>query len=117
MREWQLDCIGYNYTNSYRADLDTPNGYRAYENGSKAMTPREIKVTRNSRYVMVLDGGNNGNLVQEPNSFILDYWFGRYHNLIEAPTTNDPELISVKSSEGKNLGAKPYDGPKRPKVF
>jgi len=116
MREWQLDCIGYNYTNSYRADLDTPNDYRAYENGSKAMTPREIKVTRNSRYVMVLDGGNNGNLVQEPNSFILDYWFGRYHNLIEAPTTNDPELISVKSSGDKNLGAKPYDGPKRPKL-
>jgi hypothetical protein len=117
MREWQLDCIGYNYTNSYRADLDTPYGYRAYENGSKAMTPREIKVTRNSRYVMVLDGGNNGRLVQEPNSFILDYWFGRYHKLIEAPSTGDPELISVKSSEDKNLGAKPYDGPKRPKVY
>jgi len=116
MREWQLDCIGYNYTNSYRADLDTPYGYRAYENGSKAMTPREIKVTRNSRYVMVLDGGSNGNVVQEPNSFILDYWLGRYHNLIEAPTTNDPELISVKPSEDKNLGAKPYDGPKRPKL-
>lgn len=117
MREWQLDCRGYNYTNSYRADLATPYGYKAYENGSKAMSAREIKVTRNSRYVMVLDGGNNGNLIQEPNSFIQDYWFGRYHNLIEAPTTSDPELLSVPSSENKNLGAKPYDGPKRPKLY
>jgi len=117
MREWQLDCIGYNYTNSYRSDLDTPHGYKAYENGSKAMSPREIKVTRNSRYVMVLDGGNNGNIVQEPNSFILDYWLGRYHGLIEAPTTKDLELISVPSGKGKNLGAKRYNGPKRPKLY
>ncbi len=116
MREWQLDCISHNYTNSYRADLDTPYGYRAYENGSKAMSPREMKVTRNSRYVMVLDGSNNANVIMEPNSFILDYWLGRYHKLIEAPTTNDPELISVKSGNNKS-GTKPYDGPKRPKIY
>jgi len=117
MREWQLDCIGHNFTNSYRSDLDTPYGYRAYENGTKAMSPREIKVTRNSRYVMVLDGGNNGNVVQEPNSFIHDYWLGRYHNLITAPTVTDPNLISVQPSETKNKGAKPYVGPKRPKIY
>lgn len=115
MREWQLDCIGYNFTNSYRSDVDTPYGYRAYENGIKAMSPREIKVTRNSRYVMVLDGGNNGNVVQEPNSFIHDYWLGRYHNLITAPTVTDPNLISVQP--GENKGAKPYIGPKRPKIY
>lgn len=115
MREWQLDCIGYNFTNSYRSDVDTPYGYRAYENGIKAMSPREIKVTRNSRYVMVLDGGNNGNVVQEPNSFIHDYWLGRYHNLITAPTVTDPNLISVQP--GENKGAKPYIGPKRSKIY
>ena len=117
MRAWQLNPIGYNYTNSYRADLATPKEYKAYENGTKAMSPREIKVTRNSRYVMVLDGGRNGNIVQEPNSFILDYWTGRYHNLIDAPTITDPELISVKPNENKNLGAKPYKGPKMPKIY
>lgn len=117
MREWQLDCIGYNFTNSYRSDLDTPYGYRAYENGTKAMSPSEIKVTRNSRYVMVLDGGNNGNIVQEPNSFIHDYWLGRYHNLIKAPTITDPSLISVQPSENKNKGAKPYTGPKRQNIY
>ena len=117
MREWQLDCTAYNYTNSYRDDLDTPQGYKAYENGSKAMSAREIKVTRNSRYMMVLDGGRNGNLIQEPNSFILDYWLGRYHNLIEAPTTNDPQMLSVGTDENKEVGAKPYNGPKRPKLY
>ena len=117
MRAWQLDCIGFNYTNSYRADLQTPEGYRAYENGSKAMSPREIAVTRNSRYVMVLDGGQSGLRVMEPNSFILDYWMGRYHGLIEAPTTNDSNLISVKPRTGQHFGAEPYSGPKRPKLY
>lgn len=117
MREWQLDCIGYNYTNSYRADLATPDGYRAYEIGSKAMSPREIAVTRNSRYVMVLDGGQGGNRVTEPNSFILDYWMGRYHGLIEAPTSKDADLISIQSRPGQHFGAKPYEGPKRPKLY
>ncbi len=116
MREWQLDCINHRYTNSYRADLDTPKGYRAYENGTKAMSPRETQVNRNSRYTMVLDGGS-GTVVQEPNGFILDYWTGRYHNMIEAPSTNDPELISVKSNAAEKLGAKPFDGPKRPKLY
>lgn len=117
MRGWQLDCIGHSYTNSYRADLNTPVGYRAYENGSKAMSPREIAVTRSSRYMMVLDGGQGGHRVMEPNSFILDYWMGRYHGLIEAPATNDSELISVKPRTKQQFGAKPYNGPKRPKLF
>ncbi len=117
MREWQLDCIGYNYTNSYRADLATSNGYRAYEIGLKAMSPREIAVTRNSRYVMVLDGGQGGNRETEPNSFILDYWMGRFHGLIEAPTSKVANLISVQSRPGQHFGAEPYEGPKRPKLY
>jgi hypothetical protein len=65
---------------------------------------------------MVLDGGQTGNRVTEPNSFILDYWMGRYHGLISAPETNDPDLISVKPRSGQHFGAKPYNGPKRPKL-
>ena len=67
--------------------------------------------------MMVLDGGQGGYRVMEPNSFILDYWMGRYHGLIEAPTTHDSDLISVKPRTKQQFGAKPYDGPKRPKLF
>lgn len=68
--------------NSYFDDLVTPYSYKAYQNGTKAMAAREIFLTLNSRYVKVLDGGRNGHMIQEPNSFIFDYWLGRYHNLI-----------------------------------
>ena len=44
----------------------------------------------------------------------MDYWLGRYHGFIEAPTTTDPELISVPRRPGLQLGAEPYDGPGRP---
>ena len=66
---------------------------------------------------MVLDGGQNGNNVMEPSAFIRDYWMGRYHGLIEAPSTKDANLISVKPRTGQSLGAKPYAGPKMPTLY
>lgn len=117
LKAWQLDCVGYNFTNSDRHDLFTPSGYVSYENGTKPISPREREVTRNSRYAMVQDGGQNGNNVMEPTAFIRDYWMGRYHGLIVKPTTTDPNLISVKPRTGQIFGAKPYDGPKMPKLY
>ncbi len=114
LREWQLDCIEHNYTNSYRDDLITPRGYRAYEFGSRAISPREISVQRNSRYAMRYDGGAGSRRVMEPNHFIRDYWMGRYHGFILPPEADDPALISVQPRTGQTFGAKPYDGPARP---
>jgi hypothetical protein len=42
---------------------------------------------------------------------------GRYCGFLLAPSTNNPDLISVKPSGLKNLGAKPYDGPSRPVLY
>ena len=50
----------------------------------------------------------------EPTGFLRDYWMGRYHGLIEAPATDDPELISVEPRTGESFGAEPYSGPDRP---
>ena len=115
LREWTLDCIEHNYRNSYRDDLNIEYGYTSYEGGRKSMSPRETAVKRASRNAMHLDGGANGRRVMEPAGFLRDYWMARYHGFIEAPSTNDPNLISVKPRTGKKFGTNPYDGPDRPK--
>ena len=118
LRDYQLDCILYNYRNSYRDDLYIPKGYRSYETGTRPLSPRETQVSRSSRTFMTYDGGSNGNVVREPTDFILFYWMGRYHGMIGAPETTDVKLTSVKPlKKGEHFGAEPYNGPKRPKLY
>lgn len=114
LREWTLDCVEYNYRNSIRNDLFVEPGYTSYEGGKKSLSPRETSVKRGSRNATVLDGGANGNRVMEPTGFLRDYWMGRYHGFIEAPATNDPDLLTVKPRTGQKFGAEPYNGPARP---
>lgn len=116
LRDWQLDCVEHNFTNSFRDDLMTKKGYVPYEIGTRAISPRESVVNRNSRYAMRHDGGANSRRAMEPSAFIRDYWMGRYHGLIEAPTVTDPDLLSVKPRTGQTFGAAPYDGPERPEI-
>ncbi len=116
LREWQLDCVEYNFTNSFRDDLMTKKGYVPYETGTRAISPRESVVNRNSRYSMRYDGGANGKRAMEPSAYIRDYWMGRYHGFIEAPTTNDPDLTTVNPRIGQKFGAEPYSGPARPEI-
>ena len=117
LREWTLDCVEHNYTNSFRDDLITEKGYVPYEGGTKSISPRESSVKRGSRRSLNYDGGAGGRRVMEPTGFLRDYWMGRYHGFIEAPKTSDPNLISVKPRTGKIFGAAPYDGLDRPDVF
>lgn len=115
LRDWQLDCVEHNFTNSFRDDLATKPGYKVYEEGTRAISPRESVVNRNSRYAMRHDGGANSRRAMEPSAFMRDYWMGRYHGLIEAPTVKDPKLLTVPPRKGK-FGAEPYEGPDRPKI-
>jgi len=114
LREFPLDCIANNYTNSYRDDLTPEPGYTSYEGGQKSLSPRESSIVQDNHSSTDLDGGLDGKRVLIPTGFLLDYWMGRYHGLIEAPTTSDPGLIGVKSLSGQHFGAAPYDGPPRP---
>ena len=116
LREWPLDCRAWSYTNSHRADLRPEPGYVPYGGGTKAMSPRETAVKRGSRNALHYDGGANGRVVVEPTGFLRDYWMGRYHGFIKAPTVSNPELISVKPRPGEQFGARPYDGPGRPRI-
>ncbi len=117
LHDWQLDCVEHNFTNSFRDDLMTKKGYVVYEQGTRAISPRESVVNRNSRYAMRHDGGANSKRAMEPSAFIRDYWMGRYHGLIAAPTTTDSDLISVNPRTGQKLGAAPYKGPQRPEII
>lgn len=53
----------------------------------------------------------------EPTGFLRDYWKGRFHGLIEAPETDNPDLIRVKKEPLKQLGAAPFEGPERPELY
>ncbi|MCB9208700.1 MAG: hypothetical protein H6610_02840 [Ignavibacteriales bacterium] len=117
LREWTLDCIEHNYSNSFRDDLFTESGYVSYEGGIKSISPRESSMKRGSRRSYNLDGGAAGRRVMEPTGFIRDYWMGRYYGLIEAPKTDDPELISVSPRYNQKFGAEPYKGDDRPFIF
>ncbi|MEX2512961.1 MAG: hypothetical protein WD398_08650 [Cyclobacteriaceae bacterium] len=117
LREWTLDCIEHNYSNSHRDDLFVEEGYTSYEGGVKAISPRESAVTRGARRAIVLDGGQNSKRIMEPVAFIRDYWMGRHYGLILAPETTNAELLEVGESSEVNLGAEPYSGPDRPDFF
>ena len=117
LRAWTLDCIEYKYENSHRDDLLPEKGYGQYEGAARAVSPRESVVKRGSRSMIQYDNPNGGWRVIEPTGYLCDYWMGRYHGLIEAPTVTDPELISVKSRKGVRPGAEPYKGPGRPSVY
>ena len=114
LREWPLDCVEHNFENSHRDDLVTEPGYVVYGIGTRGMSPRETCVKRGSRDALPYDGGMNSRRVMEPTGFLRDYWMGRYHGFIEAPTTADAALLSVARRPGLQLGAAPYEGPGRP---
>jgi hypothetical protein len=114
LREWTLDCRSYSYRNSVRADLFPEEGYVPYAGGTKGISPRETEVKGGSRSALDYDGGGDGRGVSAPTGFIRDYWMGRYHGFIEAPLTEDPDLISVPKTTGASPGAPPYSGPPRP---
>jgi hypothetical protein len=65
---------------------------------------------------MQADGGTGGNDVVEPASWLLAYWMGRHQGFIEAPTSTDESLLTVRPGEMPKGGAKPYDRPARPAV-
>jgi hypothetical protein len=114
LRAWTLDCTEHNYRNSHRDDLFVEDGYTSYEGGLKAISPRELSVSRGSRRAISLDGGVGGRRVMEPVGFLRDYWMGRYHGFIAAPITREKSLLTVEP-RNKNFGAEPYKGPGRPK--
>ncbi len=116
LREWVLDCREYSYRNSHRDDLFPEPGYVPYGGGTKAMSPRETAVKRGSRNALPYDGGAGGRRVVEPTGFLRDYWMGRYHGFIKAPKVTDAKLLTVAPRKGGHFGARPYNGPPRPKI-
>ncbi|MBK7106899.1 MAG: hypothetical protein IPH62_16630 [Ignavibacteriae bacterium] len=113
LREWTLDCVEHNFTNSHRDDLFIEPGYVSYEGGTKIISPRESSGNRNS---FNLDGRANGNRVMDPTDFIHDYWMGRYFGLITEPKSNDKNLTTYKNESINIKGANPYSGDKRPEL-
>ena len=115
LQAFPLDCRAYTYVNSHRADLHVPTGYVNYIHDWQCLTAREIGIQRWDHDFMALDGGGDGKYVNDPSGFIDAYWMGRYYGFILPPETQDPALLTVEPS-GRQLGAKPYEGPPRPDV-
>jgi hypothetical protein len=113
LQEWPLDCKNYDFKNSHRTDLAVPPGQINYIGDWKCMSARNIGPSRWDFDFMRLDGGGGGLTVQDPAAFIDAYWMARYYGMILPPDTKDKNLLTVEK-RGLQLGAKPYDGPKRP---
>jgi hypothetical protein len=114
LREWSLDLVNHNYRNSHRSDLAPQRGYVPYGGGTRALSPRETEAKWGSRSALQYDGGEDSKGVTPPIGWLEDYWMGRYYGFIEAPKTQDAELISVRARESTRRGAAPYEGPPRP---
>jgi len=111
LRDYKLDCVEHSFDNSDRDDLFMEPGFTSYEGAKRAFSPRE------SSSATAMAGDSDGKVVREPTEFLRDYWMGRYFGFIQAPQTSNPDLISVKPSGLKDLGAKPYEGPPRPLLY
>ena len=116
LRGWPLDLRRYSYTNSHRDDLHMPKGYRVYAERPKPLNPRETAPNRWDGDFMRLDEGYGGGVVSDPGGWLDAYWMGRYYGMITAPRTKDKELTTVPK-RGLQLGAEPYSGPPRPKLW
>lgn len=119
LREWPLDLISYTYRNSQRTDLYPEAGYVSYAvgprtNSPKAISPRESEPKKLDTTQLTLDGGRDGRSAPTPNTWLESYWMGRYYGLIEAPTSDDPNVLGIEDAPLQNLGAAPYVGPPRP---
>ncbi len=116
LREWPLDLRRHSYTNSHRDDLYLPRGYSEYSERVKPLSPRETEPNRWDGDFMRLDGIYGGKVIADPGGWLDAYWMGRYYGMITSPQTDDPSLLTVER-RGLQLGAKPYAGPERPKLF
>jgi len=116
LREWPLDLRRHSYTNSHRDDLYPPKGYRMYSERPKPLSPRETEPNRWDGNFMQLDGRNGGRVVADVGGWLDAYWMGRYYGMISAPKTKDQALTTVPK-RGLQLGAEPYSGPPRPKLW
>ncbi|MFP4501506.1 MAG: hypothetical protein ACLFTT_10950 [Candidatus Hydrogenedentota bacterium] len=118
LREWPMDLIKYDYSNSQRTDLHPEPGYVSYAVGPstpspKAMSPRATQPRRPGR-MLALDGGSGGRKAALPTPWLDHYWMGRYYGFIEAPDTDDPTATTLEDRPLEQRGAPPYDGPPRP---
>ena len=114
LREWSLDTVSHRFHNSHRSDLHVEPGYTPYLRVARAISPRNQDSSWGSRSALHYDGGSGGRSVIPPVGWLEDYWMGRYFGMIEAPTTNEPELISISADKTLPPLAAPYDGPQRP---
>ena len=114
LRDWSLDLRNFSYHNSQRADLAPERGYVPYGGGTRAISPRESEAKEGSRSALNYDGGAGGHAVTVPAGWLEDYWMGRYHGFITAPTTQDASLLSAEHGAKPERAAAPYDGPPRP---
>ncbi|GMV95445.1 MAG: hypothetical protein AMXMBFR82_52230 [Candidatus Hydrogenedentota bacterium] len=115
LRDWPLDLRRYQYTNSHRDDLHTPEGYREYANRPRPLSPRETEPNRWDGDFLRLDGGYS-TVIADPGGWLDAYWMGRYYGMITAPQTDDKSLTTVPE-RNIQVGAKPYEGPARPKLY
>ncbi len=116
LREWSLDTRAHSYKNSQRTDLAPEKGYPPYGLGTRGISPRNLIAEWGSRSAIEYDRFDGGLRVTPAVGWLEDYWMGRYYGFILPPDTKDRALTTIPDAPIRQLGAKPYDGPPRPKL-
>lgn len=114
LRECPVEVRSIGYQNSHRSDLRPQPGRPSYTTAVRAFSPRETETSWGSESALREDGGGHGNHATPPVGWLESYWMARYHGMIEAPTTTDPNLTAIPPSTSQRKGAAAYDGPPRP---
>jgi len=80
-----LDTIAWTVKNSQRADLEVARrrGRFGEKPSRRAIPPNERRVMKWNGNPFELDGGQEGRSEDDGTFFLLPYWLGRYHGLIE----------------------------------
>lgn len=87
LREYPMDLINWNVTNSHRKDIDLiPPNFRG-QTTKVVLPPDELGITRHNANRFRLDDGNDGSSESSAGDiWLLPYWMGRYLGVISAPS-------------------------------
>ncbi|HYE32935.1 MAG TPA: hypothetical protein VEH27_16020 [Methylomirabilota bacterium] len=82
LRHFPLDMIDWSVRNSHRQDLTRlPENFRRQEI-AELLPPDERRMTRWNGQPFIQDGGSGGHIELAGDEFLLPYWMGRYHKVL-----------------------------------
>lgn len=86
LQDWPWELVDWTLRNSHRADvtLRVRPGFRNRSEVTRVLSPAERRLARWNSDPWEPDGGGTGNSEEEGAAWLLGYWLGVHHGMIEA---------------------------------